>query len=165
MLAIRPHSDIEERLDRATGRTKPCYARENHELPEHMDHLLRCTFRFDGWVSPLSWLSMFGWDDVYGDRWRGIIPQRDTWVALCGPLPREMLRHWATGIHGARGRHGLSATVGPAHRRGWLHASIPSPPRPCSSAIPSLGLSTQVRQQETEGSAQIQSPIAFSIAP
>ena len=67
--------------------------REAHELPEQMDRLLRCTLRFDGWVSELSWLRMLGWDDVYDDRWRGVIPQRDTRVALCGPLTHEMLRH------------------------------------------------------------------------
>lgn len=58
-----------------------------------MDRLLRCTFRFDGWVAPLSWLSMLGWDDVCDARWRGVIPQRITRVAFRGPLPREMLRH------------------------------------------------------------------------
>lgn len=67
--------------------------REAHELPEQMDRLLRCTIRFDGWVSELSWLSMLGWDDVYDDRWRGVIPQRDTRVGLCGPLAHQMLRH------------------------------------------------------------------------
>ena len=59
--------------------------REAHELPEQMDRLLRCTLRFDGWVSEPSWLTMLAWDDVYDGRWRGVIPQRDTRVALCGP--------------------------------------------------------------------------------
>ena len=67
--------------------------REAHALPEQMDRLLHCTLRFDGWVSPLSWLTMLGWDDVYDDRWRGVIPQRNTRVALCDPLARAMLRH------------------------------------------------------------------------
>ena len=58
-----------------------------------MDRLLRCTLRFDGWVSELSWLRMLGWDDVYDDRWRGVIPQRNTRVGLCGPLAHQMLRH------------------------------------------------------------------------
>ena len=67
--------------------------REARELPEQMDRLLRCTLRFDGWVSRLSWLSMLGWDDIYDDRWRGVIPQRNTRAALCDPVAREMLRH------------------------------------------------------------------------
>ena len=58
-----------------------------------MDRLLRCTLRFDGWDSPVSWLRMLGWDDVYDDRWRGVIPQRNTRVGLCDPLAHEMLRH------------------------------------------------------------------------
>ena len=67
--------------------------REAHELPEQVDRLLRCTLRFDGWSSELSWLKMLGWDDVYDDHWRGVIPQRDMRVALCSPLTHEMLRH------------------------------------------------------------------------
>ena len=67
--------------------------REAHELPEQMERLLRCTLRFGALSSPLSWLSMLGWDDVCDDRWRGVIPQRDTRVALCDPVAQAMLRH------------------------------------------------------------------------
>ena len=58
-----------------------------------MDRLLRSTLRFGGWTSQVSWLSMLGWDDICDDRWRGIIPQRDTRVALCAPIAQAMLHH------------------------------------------------------------------------
>ena len=35
---------------------------------------------------------MLGWDNTYDDRWRGILPQRDTRVALTAPVAGVMLR-------------------------------------------------------------------------
>ena len=41
----------------------------------------------------MTWLSMLGWDNTYDERWRGIIPQRDTRVAFTAPVAKAMLRH------------------------------------------------------------------------
>ena len=67
--------------------------REAFELPEQAERLFRCTLRFDGWTSRMTWLSMLGWDNAYDERWRGIIPQRDTRVAFTAPVAKAMLRH------------------------------------------------------------------------
>ena len=67
--------------------------REAFELPEQAERLFRCTLRFDGWTSRMTWLSMLGWDNAYDERWRGIIPQRNTQVAFTAPVAKAMLRH------------------------------------------------------------------------
>ena len=123
--------------------------REALELPEQAERLFRCTLRFDGWTSRLSWLSMLEWDNAYDDRWRGIIPQRDTRVALTAPVAEAMLRrpvrlcmHSRTGRRSTRRSRstctcGTPATVAARslRRAGWMSTER-SPSTPCNARTP-----------------------------
>ena len=66
--------------------------REELDLPEQADRLFDCTLRFEDWVSPITRVSLVGWDNAEADPWRGILPRRDAWVGLCAPVAEAMRR-------------------------------------------------------------------------
>ena len=129
--------------------------REELDLPEQADRLFDCTLRFEDWVSPITRVSMVGWDNAEADPWRGILPRRDAWVGLCAPV-----------CAGARCACACTASVRCSTRRsrstytcGTL--GTPSPGRPCPlgsrstarSRTPPCGVRARTRSPSSRASS------------
>ena len=67
--------------------------RDELDLPEQAARLFGCTLHGEGWVSPMTRVSIVGWDHAKDDAWRGILPRRDAWVSLNAPVAEAMRAH------------------------------------------------------------------------
>ena len=96
-------------------------------MSEQADRLFDCTLRFEDWISPITRVSIVGWDDAEADPWRGILPTaRRVGGPVCSarrsdaPAPARLEVYRAL----AEARYDSKAMTRPA-RAGWAKGPMP----------------------------------------